>query len=229
MTLTRLLTTAAAAALIACPALALAQSPAAAPDTAAPAAAPPPAPPAAPALPSIPKIAPGADIYETVKASGQFTILVKALDAAGLTKYLKQYPSLTLFAPTDAAFQALPPDQLAKLTAPGDASANLMQQVLKYHLVNTSLDSSGIKGHKGPVPTLEGSAVVIDGSNDVLLVNNADILQPDVRSANGAILHAIDKVLIPADSPLAPQSAAATPASTVATPASGTAAMAPAS
>src|SRR5271155_6117164 len=115
MTLTRLLTTAAAAALIACPALALAQSPAPAPDAAAPppapATPPPAAAPAAPPAPaSIPKIAPGPDIYSTAKASGQFTILVKALDATGLAPILQRYPNLTFFAPTDDAFRALPPD-----------------------------------------------------------------------------------------------------------------------
>lgn len=210
---TRLLTT--AAALIACPAIALAAGDApTAPAAAAPAAAAPPpvaAPaPATPALPSIPTVTGGTDIYSTLKASGQFTILVKAIDQAGLTPYLQKYPNFTFFAPTDNAFKALPPDVLAKLLAPGDASANQLQQVLEYDLLTVAVDSSKIKGAKGPVVTVEKSPLMLDGSNPAdLLADNADIIQADVRTANGGIIQVVDKVLVPPDSPY---SAAVAPA-----------------
>jgi uncharacterized surface protein with fasciclin (FAS1) repeats len=200
MRLIRLLSTAATVVTIACPAIALAAdtAPAVPNDTASPA----PAPAAAAALPSIPKIAPGPDLYETLKASGQFTILIKALDATNLKAVLKSYPNLTFFAPTDAAFNALPPAELGKLLAPGDAAANQLQQILKYCIVNAQVDSSKIRGAKGPVTTVEGTSLQLDGSNpDDLMVNNADIVQMDVRTANGGVLHAIDKVIVPADSP----------------------------
>src|SRR6202000_1334566 len=109
MTLNRLLTT--AAALVAFPVVALAQPTTTAP--AAPAGAPPaatPAAPAAPALPTIPKVAGGPDIYTTLKDSGQFGLLVKALDQSGLTAPLKGNANLTMFAPTDAALHGPPPD-----------------------------------------------------------------------------------------------------------------------
>jgi uncharacterized surface protein with fasciclin (FAS1) repeats len=231
MNLTRLLTTAAAAALIACPAIAFAagDAPATTPPagTTAPAAAPAPA---APALPSIPPVVGGADIYATLKASGQFTILVKALDQAGLTPILQKYPNLTFFAPTDDAFKALPPGILDKLMAPGDASANQLQQILKYHLVNAQVDSSKIKGAKGNLNTVENTPVVLDGSNSAdLLVNNADIIQADVRTTNGGIVQVIDKVLVPSDSPYAaaPPPPAATPAATAPAPAAAPAAATP--
>ena len=219
MHLIRFATTALAAATIALPAAALA-----APGDAAstPAAAPPAASaPAAPAtLPSIPKVAPGSDIYTTLKTSGQFTILLKAVDQAGLAPVLQKYPNLTFFAPTDAAMNALPPDVLTKLMAQNDASANELQQILKYHLINAVVDSSKIKGAKGPVNTVENTPVVFDGSNpEDLLVNNADIIQADVKVANGGVVNVIDKVLIPTDSPFAAPaapaaSASATPAGT---------------
>jgi uncharacterized surface protein with fasciclin (FAS1) repeats len=218
MNLTRLLTTATAAALIACPAIAFAAG--AAP--AAPTAPPPAAAPAAPAvtLPSIPTVTGGADDYVTLKASGQFTILVKALDQAGLTGILQKYPNLTFFAPTDDAFKALPAGELDKLMAPGDAAANQLQQILKYHLVNAAVDTSKIKGAKGPLNTVEGTTVLLDGSNPAdLLVNNADIIQGDVRATNGGIVHVIDKVLVPTDSPYYVAPAAAAAAAPAAAPA----------
>jgi uncharacterized surface protein with fasciclin (FAS1) repeats len=107
--------------------------------------------------------------------------------------------------------------------AANDTAANQLQQILKYHLITVPVDSTKIRGAKGPVPTVENSPVIIDGSNpDDLKVNDADIIQADVRTANGGVINVIDKVLIPSDSPYAPPAptpaAAAAPAP--ATPAS---------
>jgi uncharacterized surface protein with fasciclin (FAS1) repeats len=222
MHLIRFATTALAAASIALPAAAMA-APGDAPS--APAASPPPAataaaPPAAPALPSIPKVAPGPDIYTTLKTSGQFTLLLKAVDQAGLAPVLQRYPNLTFFAPTDAAMNALPADVLTKLMAQNDTSANQLQQILKYHLINAVVDSSKLSGHSGPIATVEATPVVIDGSNpNDVLVNNADIIQADVKVANGGVINVIDKVLIPKDSPYAAPAAPAASASAAPTPA----------
>ncbi|HXQ47480.1 MAG TPA: fasciclin domain-containing protein, partial [Caulobacteraceae bacterium] len=92
------------------PAIAQSDQPAAA------AAAPPPAaaPPAAPSF----QLTPSGDIVGTLKASGQFTILLKALDAANLTAFLQGAGPYTLLAPTDAAFSALPAGQLDSLMQP---------------------------------------------------------------------------------------------------------------
>ncbi|MEJ0066462.1 MAG: fasciclin domain-containing protein [Caulobacteraceae bacterium] len=218
MHLIRFATTTLAAATLALPIAAMAapgDAPAA-PDaaTAAPAA------PAAPALPSIPKLTPGPSIYDTLKSSGQFTILLKAVDQAGLAPVLQKYPNLTFFAPTDAAMNALPPDVLTKLFAQNDTSANQLQQILKYHLINAVVDSSKLAGHSGQIPTVEATSVTIDGSNpNDLLVNNADIIQADVKVANGGIINVIDKVLIPKDSPFAAPAAPAASASAAPAPA----------
>ena len=200
MRLTRFIATASAAALIACPAIALAQGAAAPSPSPSP---PPAAAPPAPALPSIPKITGGANIYDTLKAAGEFTIFIKAVDQAGLAPILKQYP-VTVFAPTDQAFNALPPDVLAKLMAANDTAANQLQQILKYHLINAQVDASKIRGAKGPVKTVEDTPVNLDGSDAAdLKVNSADIIQADIRTTNGGIIHVIDKVLVPSDSPYA--------------------------
>jgi uncharacterized surface protein with fasciclin (FAS1) repeats len=225
MHLNRLFTTAVAAALIACPAAALAatdaQGASATPDTAPPASAAPVAP-ATPALPTIPKIEPGPDLYTTIKNSGQFTILVKAIDATNLKATLMGMQNITLFAPTDAAFNALPPDQLAKLMSQDGLPA--LQKIILYHCVGAQIDSTKIKGAKGPAQTPEGSALLLDGSNaDDLLVNTADIIQMDVRTTNGGILNVVDKVLVPPDSPFA-----AALASSAAEPPTASAAAAPA-
>jgi uncharacterized surface protein with fasciclin (FAS1) repeats len=187
--LSKFLSAVSAAALLCAAVTANAQTPtdpAAAPATAAPTA----------EVPASPGLIPSGSIVSTLKASPHFTILVKALDAANLTPTLNSTPGLTLFAPTDEAFNALPPAELAALME--TKNAPILQKILIYHLVNLSLDSSKIKGAKGPVPSVETSKLEIDGSGTPLKVDSADIIQSDVRATNG-LIQVIDKVLIPAD------------------------------
>jgi uncharacterized surface protein with fasciclin (FAS1) repeats len=103
---------------------------------------------------------------------------------------------LTLFAPTDEAFKALPPAQLAALLDPKNVP--VLQQVLTYHLVHLSLDTSKFKGARGPVQTVEKGNLQLDGSGAVPKVNNADIIVADVRASNG-IIQVVNRVLIPTD------------------------------
>ena len=216
MLFTRMVPVLAAVSLVALPLAAIAQD-APAPPPAAPAA-PAPAPATPSAIPASPHVMPNGNLISTLQGSGHFTILLKAVDATGLGDTLKSAPNITLFAPTDDAFQALPPSQLAQLLAPKNAP--LLQKVLTYHLVNLKVDSSKIKGAKGPVTTVESGAVVIDGSAGVLKVNDADIIQADVMATNG-VIHVIDKVLVPSDVSLPAAIATAAAPAQAAEPATG--------
>ncbi len=189
----RTLTAVSAVTLFLAAASASAQTPATPASPADPAAAP-----AAPAasVPPSPGLVANGDMSATLKASSHFTILSKALDASNLTPVLKSQPNITLFAPTDDAFNALPPAQLAALM--DTKNAPILQKILTYHLVNLSLDSTKIKGAKGPVNSVEGGKLSIDGSGSPLKVDNADIIQSDVRATNG-LIQVVDKVLIPSD------------------------------
>lgn len=176
----RLAAAASLAALIAAPAFAQ--------DAAAPAA--PVAEAAAPAV-AAPNVVAKGDTIETLKAAGQFTTLLKALDDTNLTGVVKAQKTLTVFAPTDAAFAALP--DLAKLQ--DDPAA--MQQVLVYHLINAPVEKSKIAGAKGPVTTVAGSGLVLDGSDAAALkANDANILVAEVKTTSG-VVYVVDKVLKP--------------------------------
>lgn len=198
MMLSRLTSAIAAAGLIACPLAALAQAAPVTPPLAAP-----------PTAPTTAKVVANGNLVSTLQGSGQFTILLKALDAANLSATLRTTPDLTLFAPTDQAFQALPSGQLNELLLAKNAP--LLQKVLVYHLVHLNLDSSKIKGAKGPVETVEKGTLQIDGSGDILKVNNATIIQADVHATNGYI-QVVDKVLVPSDVTMPTASAAVAPA-----------------
>lgn len=198
MPMHRLLMTAAAALALAGPAMAQPAS--------TPAAAPPPAA-AAPAAPSM-TITPSGDIADTLKASGQFTILVKALDATNLTGVLKSAGPLTILAPTDAAFQALPAGQLDSLMKVENAAQ--LQALLTYHLINAGVPASKVKGTKGPIRTVANTDVQVDGSATPIRINDANVLgQASVSNGN---IYAIDKVLKPGWTAPAAAAPAAAPA-----------------
>jgi uncharacterized surface protein with fasciclin (FAS1) repeats len=135
----------------------------------------------------------GANIIAELKASGEFTKLLAALDATNLTGLISTHPNLTLFAPTDAAFAALPPGQLDMLMK----SPQQLQAILTYHLVATTIKPSDILGHAaGKVPTAAKKDVTVDGSGPTIKVDAASVLQPGVTAANG-VIYPIDKVLTP--------------------------------
>ena len=93
------------------------------------------------------------DIADTLKASGQFTILLKALDAANLTSVLKtRRPADRPRRRPTRLQRRLPPAQLASLMKTENAAQ--LQALLTYHLINAAAPPTKIKGAKGPVPTV---------------------------------------------------------------------------
>jgi uncharacterized surface protein with fasciclin (FAS1) repeats len=102
---------------------------------------------------------------------------------------------LTLLAPTDAAFDALPPGKLDDLLKPANAAQ--LQHLLVYHLIAVSVAPSEVEGHAaGPIKTAAGAPVTFDGTNPVLKINDANVLQAGVAASNGYI-YVVDKVLTP--------------------------------
>ena len=200
MTATRLLTAAATAALIAgASGAAWAQTPPAAAQAPAAAA---PAPAAAPFKP----VVPAGDLVQTLVASGQFTTLIKALDATNLTPVLKSQPHLTVFAPTDAAFAAYMPTAQLMADLPG------LQKLLLHHIINAEVDTSKFKDAHGPVNDGAGNHIVLDGTTPTFKADQANILQADVRASNG-LIDVVDQVLKQGSVPeAAPQAAEPAPA-----------------
>ena len=151
---------------------------------------------AAVSAPAVQVIAPdpSADIVANLKASGQFTTLLKALDASGLTSLLQDKThAFTLFAPTDAAFAALPPGALDTLLKPANSAQ--LQQVIAYHVVATKLAAAQVAGHAAtPFPTAINKPLTIDGASTPIKVNDANVIQAAAPASNG-VIYVIDKVL----------------------------------
>ncbi|MBE7217704.1 MAG: fasciclin domain-containing protein [Caulobacteraceae bacterium] len=164
----------------------------------------------------------GADLVSVLQASGQFTTLLKAVAATGLTPVLQRPGALTVFAPTDAAFAALPPGQLATLMQP--ANAQQLQQLILLHVVNTPIHSAELLNHAFiNVPTVAtGKTVHLDGSTGTLKVDGNAVLQSDVHASNGTVF-VIGQVLSPNYvAPTTSEAANVPAAATAETPAAST-------
>jgi uncharacterized surface protein with fasciclin (FAS1) repeats len=134
------------------------------------------------------------DIVSLAESSGSFTTLTSLLKTAGLADALRQPGPYTLFAPTDQAFAALPPDVLQQLQQPENRETLI--KILRYHVVSGDLPANKLTS--GEVKTLEDEAVnvKVDTANNQIAVNNASVIQPDVKATNG-VVHVINQVLIP--------------------------------
>ena len=134
------------------------------------------------------------DIVETAKSAGDFGTLVKAVTAADLAETLKGEGPFTVFAPTDAAFAALPEGKLDELLKPENKEE--LVKLLSYHVVPGKITAAEIAGKMSSFETLEGSKVKVNSAGRVAKVNKAAIKQPDVMASNG-VIHVIDKVILP--------------------------------
>jgi uncharacterized surface protein with fasciclin (FAS1) repeats len=133
-------------------------------------------------------------IVEVATSNGSFTTLLAAIKAAGLTEVLGGTGPFTVFAPTDAAFAALPKGTVEALLKPENKEK--LRKVLAYHVLAGSVNSSDIKS--GQVKTVEGSSVILKTSGGKITVNNARVTDANIQASNGMI-HAIDKVILPPD------------------------------
>jgi uncharacterized surface protein with fasciclin (FAS1) repeats len=139
---------------------------------------------------------PKKDIVETAVEAGQFTILAKALEAAGLTDVLKAKGKYTVFAPTDEAFRKLSAETLEMLLKPENKEK--LKAILLYHVVKTNLSAKKIGKLSGrQIVTAQGGLLKIETADGVK-INGANVVKADVEAENG-VIHAIDTVLIPSN------------------------------
>lgn len=117
-----------------------------------------------------------------------FSTLLNALSAAGLTETLQGEGPFTVFAPTNDAFAKLSDDELNTLLEDREA----LERVLSYHVVPGSYTTSDITAEMTEFPTLEGSPLPITEAG----VGEATVTAVNIAAANGVVF-AIDTVLTP--------------------------------
>jgi uncharacterized surface protein with fasciclin (FAS1) repeats len=144
------------------------------------------------ALLSAPAYAQDKDIVDTAVGAGSFTTLVAAVEAAGLVETLKGEGPFTVFAPTDAAFAALPAGTVEDLLKP--ENKDKLVAVLTYHVVAGKV-MSGDLTEGMTAATVNGAEVTITLEGGAK-VNGAPISAADIAASNG-VIHVIDQVILP--------------------------------
>jgi len=137
-------------------------------------------------------LVPGSTVYEVVAGSENHNTLEAALVAAGLQGTLSGAGPFTVFAPTDAAFEALPEGLVTSLLA--DPKGELTQ-ILLYHVVAGKAMSTDLSDGQ-MITTVNGDSikVTIDGGN--VYIDNAMVTAADIETDNG-VVHVIDAVIVP--------------------------------
>uniref|UniRef100_A0A672YWW9 Transforming growth factor-beta-induced protein ig-h3 n=1 Tax=Sphaeramia orbicularis TaxID=375764 RepID=A0A672YWW9_9TELE len=133
-------------------------------------------------------------VMDVLKADDRFSLLVGAIQTAGMTELLNQQGALTFFAPTNDAFSAIPQAELNKLMRNRQELSN----VLRYHLAEGMVVSGGVGSHTRP-KTLQGEKLelgMVSVQNYTIYVNRKPVAEADLMATNG-VVHAINTIVKP--------------------------------
>lgn len=131
-----------------------------------------------------------ATIADTAARTPQLSTLAKLLADAGLADTLRGAGPFTVFAPSDAAFKAVPAKTMADLAA----NKELLRAVLTYHVLPGKVSAADVKN--GKAKTVNGAELTLSKAGTFVTVEDAVVQTADVAATNG-VVHIIDTVLIP--------------------------------
>lgn len=134
----------------------------------------------------------GKDIVDTAVSAGDFETLVAAAKAADLVDTLKGDGPFTVFAPTDDAFAALPDGTVETLLKP--ENKDKLASILTYHVVPGKVMSGDLSDNMSAT-TAQGGDLTIK-TKDGVTVNGVNVVSADIEASNG-VIHVIDAVIIP--------------------------------
>jgi len=126
-------------------------------------------------------------IVDTAADDGNFNTLVAAIEAAGLTDDLNGEGPFTVFAPTDAAFEAT--EGLDMI------DAGYLAEIINYHVAEGEYMEADIV-NMGSIPTLQGGNLTVEVTDEGVTVDGAKVAATNILCSNG-VIHVIDAVLMP--------------------------------
>jgi uncharacterized surface protein with fasciclin (FAS1) repeats len=130
------------------------------------------------------------DIVENAANAGNFNTLANALKAAGLIGTYKSAGPFTLFAPTDEAFEKLPPGTLNALLK----DKAKLAAVINYHALRGTVLKEDLRACDSP--SVQGGTLTIAANDEGFTVNGAKVSKKQIEASNG-VIHAIDAVMMP--------------------------------
>jgi uncharacterized surface protein with fasciclin (FAS1) repeats len=129
-------------------------------------------------------------ITDTAARTPELSTLTRLIQEAGLAETLRAAGPMTIFAPSDEAFKAVPAKTLADLAS----DKELLKSVLTYHVLAGKVMSAEVKNSN--VKTVQGANLAVAKAGSFVTVEDALVTQADVLATNG-VIHVIDKVLMP--------------------------------
>lgn len=136
---------------------------------------------------------PRQDIIDTAVQTGSFNTLAKALKAADLVDTLKGAGPFTVFAPTDQAFNNLPPGALEVLLKP--ENKDQLRSILTYHVVPGRVAASDVVKLTS-AKAVNGEELRISVLKGVVRLNDSRVTKTDIAASNG-VIHVVDRVIVP--------------------------------
>jgi uncharacterized surface protein with fasciclin (FAS1) repeats len=133
------------------------------------------------------------DIVDTAVEAGSFNTLVAAVKAADLVETLKGEGPFTVFAPTDDAFAKLPAGTVDDLLKPENKAK--LQAILTYHVVAGKVMAADVV-KLDSAKTVNGQNLTIKVQSGTVMVDNATVVKTDIPASNG-VIHVIDTVVLP--------------------------------
>jgi uncharacterized surface protein with fasciclin (FAS1) repeats len=130
-----------------------------------------------------------ADVVDTAVATPALSTLVELVTAAGLVQTLKDAEGITVFAPTNEAFEKLP----RSITRAIEADPSILTKILTYHVAPEELMASDVVGMKR-IETLQGRDIRVRVMGDTVRLNSSKVIATDIETDN-ATVHLIDRVL----------------------------------
>lgn len=133
------------------------------------------------------------NIFALLRDNPEMSTLVELIRAADLVVTLESPAPYTMFAPTNAAFAALPAGTLDALKQPGNKLE--LTKLLQAHILPNRITANEMKDNM-PMKTTQGEELIVQRQGSSIKVGGANVLATDVDASNG-VIHVIDKVLVP--------------------------------
>jgi uncharacterized surface protein with fasciclin (FAS1) repeats len=134
----------------------------------------------------------GSTVVAVAAQTSELSTFTKLVQQAGLSATLEGAGPVTVFAPTDDAFKAVPAATLDKLSK----DPELLKSVLTYHVVPGSVKAASINANT-TLATLNGAQLAVSKAGEFVTVDDGLVTKADLPASNG-VLHIIDRVLMPA-------------------------------
>ena len=129
-------------------------------------------------------------VADALARAPQLSTLAGLVQKAGLTDTLRGAGPYTVFAPTNAAFKAVPQKTLDEVAA----NPALLKSVLTYHVLAAKVSAADVKN--GNVKTVQGANVAVSKAGEFVTVEDAMVQKADIAATNG-VIHTVDRVLMP--------------------------------